>query len=193
MAKETPRRILDAALACFTAQGFEATTVADICARAAVSNGSLFHHFGSKEGIAEALFLAGLEDYQDGLLAVLRRHDTQAQAAIMAAVRFHLEWVERHRELARFLFDRGRPEWSGARLEKINALNARFGAELARVLGPWQADGTLKPLSPDLFGAVLIGPAQVVARAWITGQRDTAPSEAARTLGAAAWAALAAP
>ena len=41
--KATRERILDAALEEFDERGYEATTVASICRRAGVSNGSFFH------------------------------------------------------------------------------------------------------------------------------------------------------
>lgn len=52
----TPARratILKAALGCFIGQGVEATTIDDIRRASGSSIGSLYHHFGNKEGIAE--------------------------------------------------------------------------------------------------------------------------------------------
>ncbi len=47
-------KFLDAALHLFRAHGYAATTVDDICARAALTKGSFFHHFDSKEALAIA-------------------------------------------------------------------------------------------------------------------------------------------
>jgi TetR/AcrR family transcriptional repressor of nem operon len=47
-------KFLDAALHLFRAHGYAATTVDDICARAALTKGSFFHHFESKEELAIA-------------------------------------------------------------------------------------------------------------------------------------------
>src|SRR5438067_10900122 len=58
--------ILDAALGLFTTRGLRATSVEDIRSASGASNGSLYHHFGSKEGIAAALYAAAIEDYQRG-------------------------------------------------------------------------------------------------------------------------------
>lgn len=62
----TRARLLDAALALFTEQGFEATTVRQIAARAEVSVGSVFVHFPSK---AELLL-----ELARGLVARTARH-----------------------------------------------------------------------------------------------------------------------
>src|SRR5438309_7668290 len=50
-------RILDSALSCFIEFGYDQTTIARIRERSQVTNGALFHHFPSKEAIADALYV----------------------------------------------------------------------------------------------------------------------------------------
>ena len=52
--RSTQARIRDAALACFAEQGFAATTVRTIAARAGVSAALVIHHFGSKARLRTA-------------------------------------------------------------------------------------------------------------------------------------------
>lgn len=47
-------RLLDAGTLLFRRQGFVATTVDEICAEAGTTKGAFFHHFQSKEALAEA-------------------------------------------------------------------------------------------------------------------------------------------
>src|SRR5262252_540202 len=47
-------RLLDAAVHLVRAQGYEATTVDDICRAAGLTKGAFFHHFKSKEDLAVA-------------------------------------------------------------------------------------------------------------------------------------------
>lgn len=47
--------ILDAALSLFSHQGFRATSIRDIAAKAAVSTGSVYHHFQDKEELFDTL------------------------------------------------------------------------------------------------------------------------------------------
>jgi AcrR family transcriptional regulator len=87
---EKQARILAAARRLFVARGFGATTTADLARAAEVSEGIVFHHFGSKEGVlvavaaeygrglAEAM-LAAREDA--GAVARAREHGAPAADA----------------------------------------------------------------------------------------------------------------
>ncbi|MBK7318184.1 TetR/AcrR family transcriptional regulator [Candidatus Villigracilis affinis] len=55
--EETRSRILGSAIKLFSARGFNAASVADICEDAGISKGAFYHHFESKQ----ALFLALLD------------------------------------------------------------------------------------------------------------------------------------
>jgi AcrR family transcriptional regulator len=65
--------LLDAALAAFESDGYDAASVTAIARAAGVTTGALYHHFGSKAGL-HAVLLADLE----------RRLDERLQGAIEA-------------------------------------------------------------------------------------------------------------
>lgn len=73
-------RILDVAVAMFTEQGYDATSVAALAERLGVSKSALYHHFASKEELLAVAVGRALE----GLEAVLR---TPAQPGASAAER----------------------------------------------------------------------------------------------------------
>jgi AcrR family transcriptional regulator len=50
-AEETRSHILDAAGELFAERGYDATSVADICAQAGVTKGAFYHHFESKQSV----------------------------------------------------------------------------------------------------------------------------------------------
>ena len=52
----TRAAIIDAATALFGTQGFTATTVDQIAARAGIAKGAVYHHFPNKEAVFEAVF-----------------------------------------------------------------------------------------------------------------------------------------
>lgn len=54
-ARDPRRRIMDAAIACFSRDGFHGTSMQQICAKAAMSPGALYRYFPSKVSIIEAI------------------------------------------------------------------------------------------------------------------------------------------
>ena len=61
--KTRPQAILAAALDCFNQYGIEGTTIDMIRQQSNASVGSIYHHFGSKEDIAAALFIEGMRQF----------------------------------------------------------------------------------------------------------------------------------
>jgi AcrR family transcriptional regulator len=97
--------ILEAALECFNERGFAAATVEEIRRRSGASIGSIYHHFGGKEGIAAELYVEGLRGYQEGFLRALEAGDGSepggggagaeragAETGIRGLVSHHLSW-----------------------------------------------------------------------------------------------------
>lgn len=66
--QQTKRRIMDSALAEFSAQGYGASSINTICAAEDISKGIVYHYFGSKDG----LFLACVEECFQSLTAYIR-------------------------------------------------------------------------------------------------------------------------
>ena len=62
-------RVMEVALGHFSEVGIERTNVSNILTDAGCSVGSLYHHFGNKEGIAEALFIDGVDQFNSRLLS----------------------------------------------------------------------------------------------------------------------------
>ena len=57
------QQILNSALTLFVNQGIDATSTASIAKHAGVANGTLFHHFPSKEGLVLALYKNIKQDF----------------------------------------------------------------------------------------------------------------------------------
>ncbi|MDD4881541.1 MAG: TetR/AcrR family transcriptional regulator [Gallionellaceae bacterium] len=77
--------VLDTALTLFTERGFFSTSVHDISREAGVSIGSIYHHFGDKEGVASALY-EQLGARMEGLISEIRRRHTTAHDQAMELV-----------------------------------------------------------------------------------------------------------
>jgi AcrR family transcriptional regulator len=57
-------RILATALDLFAIKGYDATSVREICESAGITKPTLYHFFGSKDGVLQALVQTGFEQYR---------------------------------------------------------------------------------------------------------------------------------
>lgn len=62
-AERTRQRIVEAAAQCFASAGYAKTTVEELALKAGVSKGLVYHHFGDKEGVLEAVLDRTLADW----------------------------------------------------------------------------------------------------------------------------------
>jgi AcrR family transcriptional regulator len=186
---ERQNAILSAALECFTERGFAATTVEEIRKRSGASIGSIYHHFGGKEGLAAELYLDGLAGYQAGLLEALEGKP-DAEASIRALVKHHLRWVEANPALAKFLMNRRETELRLATEARVRALNRDFFPRVAAWMERHAHSGALRSVPADLWEPLLLGPSQEFARLWLAGRTRIALRRAERALADATWNAV---
>lgn len=185
----TQQRILNSATRVFRERGYSAATIGEVVTASGASTGSIYHHFGGKEGIAAALYLRALTDYQAGFLAALRAR-RGPRAGIEAVVRHDIEWIEAHPAAARLLLaDREAQAAAGGSAE-LRAANRAFFAAVQAWLAPHVADGAIRRLDPDLFEALVLGPSHEYARHRLAGRATTPLAAAGRVLAAAAWSAV---
>jgi AcrR family transcriptional regulator len=185
-------RILAAALDAFSERGYTATTIADVRERSGASVGSIYHHFGDKEGIAAALYVECLRDFQEGFLQALAE-ERSAERGIKAMVRQHLRWVEANPKAAAFLADRREAEVAAAADERVRELNRVTLGIVRDWLRPHVEAGRMRRMPLRLFYVVALGPAQEYTRHWLRDPQANPIGAAEPVLAQAAWDALRAP
>ncbi len=183
-------RALIAALALFDSQGVESTTIEQVRDAAAVSIGSLYHHFGSREGLVTALYEDLLERYRMALMADLSRHDTP-RGFLDAFVKTHIAWSIRHPDAARFLAEHRYHRAVTVAEAKLQRGTADFLRPLMLVFRPAVEAGILKPLAPDVLISLVVGPVQAWLRSHRAGKASIRPDLAAKQLTDAIWDAIA--
>ncbi|MBK6294440.1 MAG: TetR/AcrR family transcriptional regulator [Rhodoferax sp.] len=186
-----PRKsaILTAALAVFAEKGIESTSIEDICRESQASVGSIYHHFGNKEGIAAALFMQHLDEYWTELITSAKSQ-SNAQRMIHAMLSAHIGWITSQPDAARYLFSR-RQAVSAVHEQAIREYTLSRFRELFDVLKPWFKAGVLRRLPAELYGPLLMGPAQEYAREWLRGCVKLEPRKVIDELALAAWRSLA--
>jgi AcrR family transcriptional regulator len=190
VASDTRQRILHSALLCFLEDGYEQTTIARIREHSGVSNGALFHHFPSKEAVADALYVQAMASYQSGLWEMLRRRPRSLRAAVRGTIAHQLSWVELNSDLARFVYMRGHLDWDSQGAAELSELNAELSAAFRAWMAPFVERGELRLRSMGLITAIVNGPAHAIARRWLAGQLHESPTAFVDELADAAWAAL---
>ena len=182
--------ILAAALEVFTEKGIEAATIDDIRLKSGASVGSIYHHFGAKDGIAAALFSHILDDYWGRLIGAIGG-EADARAAIHALVDTHIRWIVAKPDAARFLFSR-RQAVGAAHEQAVRQHTAAHFKRLLTLFKPWFKEGVLRQMPFELYAAILLGPAQELSRHWLGGRSTLDPRDVIEELSAAAWRSLAA-
>jgi AcrR family transcriptional regulator len=183
------RAILEAALIEFDDNGVASASIEEIRRRSGASVGSIYHHFGSKEGIAAALYLDGLRGHQHGFVAQLAAAPS-TRPGVEGGVRCHIEWIVGHRELARFLLLGRDPGVLAATEQPLRELNRAFFGAVSDWVAPAVARRELRELPSELLTALWLGPSQELARMWLADPARTSPTQAIPVLAEAAWNSL---
>ena len=188
----TPARrasILKAALDCFIGQGVEATTIDDICRASGASIGSLYHHFGNKEGVAAGLFIDGIQRLNADLLRKLTRCKT-AEAGVRTVVTQYCDWVTKHRDIARYLLNSRDIAFPPETKDVLREIHRLHIIEVFRWFGPFVRDGQMKALPVETYVPIISGPIQDYTRYWLAGQVKDSPARMKAVFAAAAWNAV---
>jgi AcrR family transcriptional regulator len=180
--------ILDAGLRVFAEEGVAAASIEQIRELSGASIGSIYHHFGSKEGIAGAVYVACMAHYQQRFLQAVEVRDGPRDL-IEIGVRQHLHWVVTNRERAIFLTT-ARQALTLAHVAELRDLNRGFFHRLSQLFAPWIEVGRVRELPLNLLEAIWIGPSQELTRHWLTGRAEAIDDEVIDTLATAAWNAL---
>lgn len=184
--KNRKQEILDAALACFTENGVEATTIDMIRERSQASVGSMYHHFGSKEAIAASLYVEALSEHHDYQQSLLEKART-AEEGVKAITNAYVDWVSANPEKARFiLYNRS----VLAKTEQADELKERTRKQYTELLAwfrPFVERGELKKVPQELYASLITGPAHDYARLWLSGRTKTDIKAYREVFAEAAW------
>ena len=162
-------RLVEAAFARFTADGFEATTVDQIADAAGVSRRTFFRYFDTKEDVVfpdhEELRAAVRSDLE-------RRRNQPALAAVCASIHIVLDDYLRNRDAAvlRFALTRTVP---ALRAREINSVY-RYQRLFARYLREHIPESD--PLMVDVMAASVVTTHNSILRDWLVDGAGSDPS-----------------
>ncbi|RSN09381.1 TetR/AcrR family transcriptional regulator [Nonomuraea sp. WAC 01424] len=184
--EETVRRLLDTALEVYPAD----FTLRAVTTRSGVSMGSVYHHFGSLEGLAAALYSRCMDELLDTLIAAVGPA-ADARDGVRRAVTAYLGFTAAHAAEARFIHAAPYALDLGPYAERIAAAKASRLARLNAWIGAHMEDGSVARLPAAQVEMLLIGPVAEVSRRWLAGAPEIDLAEAARILPDRIWLSLA--
>ncbi|MER7369161.1 TetR/AcrR family transcriptional regulator [Nonomuraea wenchangensis] len=182
---ETITKLLDTALEVHPGD----FTLRAVTERSGVSMGSLYHHFGSLEGLAAALYSRCMAELLDALIAAVESA-ADARDGVCRAVRAYLDFTGGHPDKARFIHAGPYAIDLGPHAERIAAGKAERLARLNDWIGRHMAAGAVAPLPAAQVEMLLIGPVAEVTRRWLAGAPGIDLAEAARVLPDRVWRSL---
>ncbi|MFC3895169.1 TetR/AcrR family transcriptional regulator [Lentzea rhizosphaerae] len=170
--------LLDAALKLVEEGGLDAVTIAALTERSGMSNGSIYHHFGSRAGVFAQLYA----DSYARCVAAMRPALSARPASdvVRDLVLRYLDWVTANPSRARFLY--AAPDHADP-----SAKQAEFEPVLTWFLER-MASGELRAVPPWAMEPVVMGPAHESVRRFLLGVFDL--GEAREIIADAVWAVL---
>lgn len=175
----TTARLIAAARRSFATDGYGPSAMETICAAAGVTRGALYHHFGSKEGLLEAVVIQIDAEISDRLAAEEKRHaDPWDGFRACCAL-----WLEQARdpEIQR-IFLRDAPAVLGQRMRDLDEVSAIV--ELRLALRDLMRAGRIRAGDPEVLARMLNG-ALVDAALWVAAAdpdaQETALARARQT------------
>jgi TetR/AcrR family transcriptional regulator len=174
-AKSTDR-ILQKALELFSSKGYEATSVREICEAAGITKPTLYHFYGSKEGVYKALVDGALEDFRRELIARLEEPGP-APERLKRVARGYFENAQEHREVMRFIFSVIHNPPSSAPKTDFTRFYDAVVAEIGRCVEDGISRGELAPGPTDIRLLVFMGAlGESLCGSIITGRPELTPT-----------------
>ncbi|MGY3058033.1 AcrR family transcriptional regulator [Streptomyces sp. TE3672] len=181
----TAAQVLDCALDIYVAEGEAGLTLGAITSASGVSAGSIYHHFGSLQGVALALAQSWLDRLLDELGKALEQAD-DARSGVHAVVRAYLRFVQLHPDAARLMHSVTADREIAAHAHRIRGAQEARLAPIAAWLQTHQASGRLVDLPLPVLESLILGPVTGIARRWLS-VGDIDMEEAVRTVPDHIW------
>jgi AcrR family transcriptional regulator len=143
--EETITQIMAAAIHLFSHSGYEAASVADICAQAEVSKGAFYHHFPTKQ----SLFLAIVDQWLEGvdlkLFASRKPNETVPQSIARMAKTLGFVFSAASGQLPMFMEFMVQASRDQAVWKATIAPYRRYQQQFAALLKEGIREGSIKP------------------------------------------------
>jgi AcrR family transcriptional regulator len=186
---DSARHIARTAARLFAKHGYDATSVREIVEAAGVTKPTLYYHFGSKEGLAQALLnrpLSGLVETLESIAA----SGGEPVAVLERIVSAHFDFCREEPDRARFYYAICISPHASHLAEELMKFGPRLDEPIARVIGLLEAGGVVAgDRAADLLRACRgMITSMVMEFLYTDGEElDLGPSLARRLVGDLLW------
>ena len=158
-ADERPDEILDAALALFAGNGYGATRIDDVAARAGISKGAVYHYFPSKRALLEGLIRRAVVPVAESVLQQMQARQDEPLQVLAALLATFAERMSGPTAFAvpRIVLREAMTDPEIAQFYRAEVLDRVLPA-LTRLLEEGMRQGRLRRLDPDLTVRTVVGP-----------------------------------
>lgn len=168
MADLTSRdRILNAACDLFVAEGYERTSVARIREKSGVSNGTLFHHFPTKEAILDALYTDAMKAVNHRYIEALSSKPSSLRELLRSLVGVILDFAVDEPDEAKIIYELAPPGRDSLSRAELDAESAGLLEAIKTSMEPYRDSGELKRMPDRAMMSILTGPAHLISRFWL--------------------------
>ena len=149
-------RILKSALELFSDKGYEATSVREICEAAGITKPTLYHFYGSKEGVYRALVEGALERFRADIQRALSG-EVPLRERLGRMARAYVDAAMREPDLARFVMALSHnPQHSAPATDFVGFYNGLL-TEIGRAVDSAVVRGEIAPGPTSVRLLVLMG------------------------------------
>jgi AcrR family transcriptional regulator len=154
--EETRSNILDASIRLFAVQGFERTSVSEICTQAGISKGAFFHHFPTKQDVFMQVLENWLAALDVQLKALIESSNSVADGLVQMAAIGREVFNQSNGKLGMFLefWDQSRHD---PKVWKVTVAPYRKYTQLfASYLRKGIEEGSIEPVEPEMAARMIV-------------------------------------
>lgn len=169
--RKTREKVLTAARELIIEHGHEQVSLKQICDRSGVSNGSVFHHFGSKEGIIRELFAQERVRYLTVVREAILAHEGDPCDAFGAGTRAAMQYQADHPvRYERLIAEFADSEWLRQNVDVWLQVASEVETPVIEWAAQHFASGELPLLPPSFYQAASMGPTELLSRSHRQGR-----------------------
>lgn len=186
---DTRTRVLDAALALYQREGQQGFNVHAIVAESGSSLGSIYHHFGSMDGLAAALYARSMAGLLDRVAVAVSRARS-LKGGVTALVGAYLEYARSERTAMLFIHASSYASFLPAHAALIEESKGGRLLSIREFFAVRVASGEIDAIPLPVLEVLLLGPVSELTRRHLAGDASIDLAEAARILPARILAAI---